>query len=157
MATASRYLFLACGILWLLIGILTPLLMDRGIGKAAVFVTSATDEALFGAAPEIILESNPALFTLRGITLRAIAGLLVAAGSMVVAVSWFGLKSPTSWALGALTFVGVAVIPYWWIAFRPYREGGVAMSLLDIPPFMWVPAFLMPLASALGWIAHSSN
>jgi len=157
MATASRYLFLASGILWLLVGVLTPLLMDRGIGKAALFVTSTTDTALYGDAPEAILESTPALVTFRGVTLRVIAGLLVAAGSLVIALSWFGLKPATAWALAALSFVGVVVIPYWWIVFRPYREAGVDVGLLDIPPFMWVPAFLMPLAAALGWIAYAGN
>lgn len=158
MATASRYLFLASGAFWLLIGILTPLVLDREIDKrGGLFVSSTADAALFGDTPEAIRESNPALTTLRGMLLRTIAGLLVAAGSMVIAVSWFGLKPATSWALGALTFVGIVVIPYWWITFRPYRAAGVAMSLLDIPPFMWAPAFLMPLAAALGWIAYSSN
>jgi len=157
MAATSRYLFLACGILWLLVGLLTPPLLGRGFTKADLFGSPAADAALFGDAPEAILESNPDLATLRGVILRVIAGLLVASGSLVIALSWFGLKPPTAWALGALSFVGVVVIPYWWIAFRPYRDADIGMGLLDVPPFMWVPAILMPLAAALGWIAYSAN
>lgn len=157
MASASRYLFLVAGILWLLTGVLTPLLLDRGFGKADLFGSPAADAALYGNDPEAILASNPDLATLRGVVLRVIAGLLVASGSLVIALAWFGLKPATAWALGALSFVGVIVVPYWWISFRPYRDAGIGMSLLDMPPFMWVPALLMPLAGALGWIAYSAN
>jgi hypothetical protein len=53
-----------------------------------------------------------------------------------------------------LTVVGFAVLPYWWIVFRPYRDAGIKLGLLDLPPFMWVPGVLMPVASILGWIAY---
>lgn len=44
------------------------------------------------------------------------------------------------------------VILFWYLAFRPYIEAGVARSFIEVPPFMLVPALLLIPASILGWI-----
>lgn len=154
MESASRILFLLSGGLWLVIGLLTPLLSDTAVGSRTVFGSPSTDTALYGSPPEELLVSNPHLATLRHMTLRAIAGLLVAAGLMTAAVAWFGLMEFEAWPLALLTVVGLAVLPYWWIAFSPYRKAGIRLGLLDLPPFMWVPGVLMPVASVIGWVAY---
>lgn len=155
MLTASRFLFAGIGVFWLLIGALTALLTDKGIGPPMVFISERTDTALFGGPPDEILDSIPELRTLRHITVRGtLAGFLVAAGLLTAVVAWFGLRDPLLWVLVLLTTVGLAVIPYWWIALAPYRNAGIRLTLADIPPFMWVPAIVMPVAGVLGWIAY---
>ena len=154
MADASRALFFIGGAFWLVIGVLTPLAMDRDIGRPALFVTEATDTELYGRPPEQILSSVPELATFRSVVLRAIAGLLVAAGLLVVGVAWFGLREPEAWALALLTLVALVVLPYWWITFGAYRTAGVSLPLTSVPPFMWVPGILMPVGAVLGWIAY---
>jgi len=149
---AARILFLIGGGMWLLIGLLTPPLLDRNVGPPILFVSERTDTALFGADPREIRAVNPDLTTLRGIILRALAGLLVASGTLTLGVAWFGMREPETWALTLLTIVGLVVLPYWWVALEPYRAAGVGLRLSDIPPFMWVPAIVMPVAAALGWV-----
>jgi hypothetical protein len=148
----ARILFSASGALWLVIGLLTPFASETSIGTRTLMTSPATDTDLFGAAPEKLLASDLRLSTLRRVMLRAIAGLLVAGGLLTTATAWYGLRRPTIWALTLLTAVTVLVLPYWWISFGPYREAGIRLRLLDLPPFMWVPGILMPLASVLGWL-----
>lgn len=154
MMTAARILFLVAGGLWTLVGMLTPPLMDRGVGQPMLFVSERADTQLFSASPDEILDTNPDLVTLRGVLIRTLAGLLVAAGLLTVGVAWFGLSEPRTWALSLLTVVGLVVIPYWWVALTPYREAGIRLTLGDVPPLMWVPAVAMPIASVLGWVGH---
>jgi hypothetical protein len=46
------------------------------------------------------------------------------------------------------------VLPFWWVSLAPYRDANVPLRVGDIPPFMWVPAIMMPVASLLAWIEH---
>lgn len=155
MSSVARILFLLVGALWLVIGVLTPLLVGK-VGPPILFVSTRTDTVVFGAPPDDVLAASPQLATLRLMLLRTIGGLLAAAGLLVLAVAWFGLESSGRWALVTLTVVGLAVVPFWWVALTPYRAAGVNLGLGDIPPFMWVPAILMPVASVLGWIGAAS-
>jgi hypothetical protein len=148
----SRILFIAVGVLWLLIGLATPWASERSAGRGGMFLTHDTDLALYGAEPQKLLATRPDLLTLRRTVFRVIAGLFVAAGILVIGVAWFGLRSRSPWALGLLTVVGLAVLPYWWIALAPYRAAGIKLPLSVVPPFMWVPGLLAPLASLIGWI-----
>ncbi len=158
MITAARILFTGVGIFWFLIGVLAALLTDRGIGPPMIFVSERTDTELYGGPPDQILDSIPELRVLRHTTVKGVlAGFLVAAGLLTAGVAWFGLRQPQAWVLGLLTVVGVAVLPYWWIAFTPYRQAGIGLTLGDIPPFMWVPAIIMPMASLLGWVGYLTS
>ena len=130
-----------------------PIASDTAAGKRTLFGSPTTDLALYGERPETLLADDTALATFRSVAFRAISGLLVGAGVLVVGVAWFGMKDPTNWTLGLLTVVGLVVIPYWWVAFGPCRAANIPVSLAAIPPFMWVPGLLMPAASLLGWIA----
>lgn len=152
MWATARLLYGLSGALWLAIGVLTPPLLDRQIGPPIVFVSTRTDTALFGTDPRALMATNTDLVTLRGIVVRALSALLVGAGVLVVGMAWFALADRTVWAVALLTIVGLGVIPYWWIALAPYRAAGISLQLSDIPPFMWVPAVLMPVASMLAWI-----
>ncbi len=154
MTDIARILFAATGFFWLLIGILTGLLQDRGVGPTFVFVSERTDTILYQGPPQEILDSNDGLTTFRYTAIRVIAGLLVAAGAMTAGLAWYGLRDPQTWVLAILTVVGMAVLPYWWISLAPYRDAGIPLRLTDIPPLMWAPAITMPLASVLGWIDH---
>lgn len=148
----SVVLFLLYGLVYILIGVLTPLLLNRGIGPTILIVSPRTDSIVFGRSPAELLRDDPALFQLRTILLRIIGGLLFAAGCFHLALTWFGLRQGQPWALAALTVGGLAVLPYWYLALRPYFQPGVNLTLGDTPPFMWVPAALLLPAVVLGWI-----
>ena len=105
---------------------------------------------MFGSPPRDLLANDRRIAALRGILLRIVGGLLFAAGALVIAVAWFGLRGGQSWALITLVLVSAAVLPFWWVALRPYA--GVPITLADLPPFMWVPAALLVPASVLGWL-----
>lgn len=154
MMGASRVLFVGVGVFWLLIGVLAALLSDKGIGPPMIFISERTDTALYGGPPEEILESNGELASFRYVIVRVLAGLLVAAGLLTAGVARFGLTEPRAWVLAVLTLIGLGVLPYWWISLAPFRDTGISVGLGDIPPFMWVPAIVMPLASVLGWIGY---
>jgi hypothetical protein len=147
----STILFVVYGLIYLVIGALTPLLHDRGIGPTMLFISPRADTALFGAAP-ISLLSDPVLSKLRSLLLIALGGMLVAAGILVIATALFGLREGERWAVVALALAGIAVLPFWVLVFRPYIAAGAPLALGDLPPFMWVPAALLVPASILGWI-----
>ena len=151
---ASRVLFVGVGVFWLLIGVLTALLSDKGIGPPMIFISERTDTALYGGPPAEILISNPELARFRYMIARTLAGTLVATGLLTAGVAWFGLTEARTWVLVVLALVGLAVLPYWWISLAPFRDEGIKVTLGDVPPFMWVPAIVMPLASVLGWIGY---
>jgi hypothetical protein len=122
-----------------------------------VFVSERADTSLYGGPPNQVLEDIPELRILRHTTVKGtLSGFLVASGLLTTAVAWFALGSSQIWALVTLTIVGVAVVPYWWIALAPYRDAGIGLTLADIPPFMWLPAIVMPIASLLGWLGYST-
>jgi hypothetical protein len=145
----SVVLFLLSGGLYIFIGIVTPLAVKTT--AQILIVSTRTDSIVFGHEPSELLRNDPSLQMLRIILLRMMAGLLVAAGCFQITLTWFGLRQGQSWAFIALLLVGLAVLPFWLFALRPYLQQNVALTLFDIPPFMWVPAaFLIP-AAVLGW------
>ena len=145
-------IFLLEGILFNLIGGLALLLLNRNVGPSLLIVSNRTDSIVFGRSPEDLLRDDPALFKLRTILLHIMSGLLFALGCFHVAVVWFGLRQGQPWALAVLAIVGFAVLPFWWVALRPYLVREVALTLGDVPPFMWIPALLLLPAVFLGWI-----
>jgi hypothetical protein len=147
----STILFVLYGLVYVVIGALTPLLHDRGIGATMLFISPRADTTLFGAAP-IELLNDPVLSRLRSLLLIALGGILVAAGILVLAIALFALRDGERWAVLALAIAGVSVLPFWALVFRPYIAAGVPLGLGDLPPFMWVPGVLLVPASVLGWI-----
>lgn len=51
----SVALFLVWGALYVIIGVLTPVLMDRGIGTQTLIFSAPTDTVIFGASPAEVL------------------------------------------------------------------------------------------------------
>jgi len=147
----SVVLFLLYGAIYLLIGVLTPIMVDSSVSPGILIVSGRPDTAVLGDTPENLRQNNPALVKLRSIILNMLAGMLVAAGVMIVALAWFGVRQGQAWALGTLAVAGVAVLPFWYLVFRPYFAAGVSLTLGDLPPFMWVPAVLLLPAVILGW------
>ncbi len=148
----SVVLFILSGVLWVVIGVLTPLMLNAKIGGQALIITSRTDAVVFGGSPADLLQASPALAQLRTILLTIIGGLLVAAGSLFVALAWFGVRQGQTWALGSLTLAGIVVLPFWLLVLWPYFQKGAPIALIDVPPFMWVPAALLIPAAVMGWI-----
>lgn len=148
----SAGLYVAYGVVWLLIGVLAAFLLDRTGRSTLVVYSGRTDTALFGATPDEFL-ADPRVRTLRRVIMMMLASMLVASGILVIAVAQFGLRAGERWALIALTLVPLAVLPGWWASMRPYRRAGVRFTLGDIPPFMWVPTALYVPAVVLGWLA----
>ena len=146
-------LFLVWGAIYVIIGVLTPLLMNRGIVSPQILIFSASaDTVLLGATPDELWRTNPPLVTVRTILVQIFAGLLLTTGMLVLAVAWYGLRAGRPWALGALALTGLVVLPYWWLAYLPYARAGAQVGLGDVPPFMWIPAALLIPAVILGWL-----
>jgi hypothetical protein len=142
-------LFVIYGLVYVAIGALTPFMHDTSFGREMLFTSPQADAALFGGRPSDLLRESPQLAQLRSILLQVIGGLLVSAGVLIVGVAYFALRVGASWALPLLAIAGLAVLPFWLIAFRPYATGGIALGIADLPPFMWVPAALLLPAIAL--------
>src|SRR5687767_10000274 len=93
----SVILFLLYGLIYILIGTLTPILLNRAIGPQILIVSPRTDRFVFGQDPEKLLHDDPALFRLRTILLTLLAGMMVAAGCFHLALTWFGLRQGQTW------------------------------------------------------------
>ena len=152
----SVLLFLAYGALYVFVGVVAGFVVSRALEPSvgsALFNTSASDTAAFGLErePFEILSSDPVFAGVRRLLLIVVSGLLTAAGTLVIAIAWFGLRQGQAWALIALTVAGLAVIPFWWVALLPYVRAGIPLTPLHIPPFMSVAALVVP-AAILGWL-----
>jgi hypothetical protein len=146
-------LFLLYGLVYVLIGALTPLLKSTDPGGVTIIIISnRTDSQLFGQSPSELVRSDPAVGQLRAILLDIIGGLLFIAGLFHMAITWFGLRQGQTWALVVLAVGGIIALPFWFLALRPYLQASIALTLGDIPPFMWVPAALLIPATVLGWL-----
>lgn len=148
----SVALFLLYGGFYVFIGALTPALSDTEMGRQIGIISARTDRILFGDSPENLLRNDPALARARTIIFNMLGGVLVAAGILVMAVAWFGLRQGQAWALWTLCLAGVVVVPFWWLVFQPYFQAGAPLSFSDIPPFMKVPGVLLIPAFVSGWI-----
>jgi hypothetical protein len=146
-------MFLIVGGLWMLVG-LTAMMPHATLSRRPFLGPLSADTALFVFAAEEPQVPNRQLATLRLVTIPAYTGFMTAAGLLIMATSWFGWKETGVWPLALLTVVGMAVLPYWWIAFGPHRQAGVTPGLFDLPSFLWIPGILMPLGSLLGWFAY---
>jgi hypothetical protein len=141
---------LAIGALWVMVGLLGMLLLNKAVGPQMLFVSNSTDAAYFGDSPERLLASDPALLKLRTLLIRVITGFMVLAGLLYVFVAWFALRQGQSWAPASLFVSGFLAICLWAVALAPYVRSGIRLTLGDLPPFMWVPALLLIPAFILG-------
>ncbi len=144
-------LFILYGVVYVLIGALTPIVQNTDAGRAVTISSEEKDGALFGGPLPDLLKASPGLAKMRSMLLNIIGGLLVAAGLMVLALAWFGLRQGQTWALATLSLAGIVVLPFWVLVFRPFAEAGISISL-NFPPFMLVPALLVGPAIILGWL-----
>lgn len=152
-AAASRWLFIAMGTVWFLIGILTPAMMGSASYRNLLFLSPRTDRELYGQEPSDALQ-NATLKGVRDTVVVALAGTLVAAGLLTMAIAWFALPTGGAWAFWSLTATGAVVLPYWILVLRPYWSAGIWTGLGDLPPFMWVTTLLWVLATAAGFVAR---
>lgn len=152
-----RILFIISGVFWLVIGLLSAILVDRNVGPSMVMLSPTSDAQLFGSPSQHVLADRSDAFLVRYALVRWIAGFLVGAGVLVTGLAWYGLRPPQTWALATLSVAGLVVIPYWWISLGQYRQAGIEVTLGDVPPFMWFPAILMTIGSALGWVETLSR
>jgi hypothetical protein len=149
----SVVLFTLIGLLYVLIGVLAPVFVRSGTVTSGILIVSErTDTLVFGQNPQELLRNNPNLGKSRAILMHMLAGMCAALGVCYLAVVWFGLRAGQGWALAVLAVAGVAVLPFWVIALRPYLQPSVNLTLGDVPPFMWVPALLWLPAVLLGRI-----
>lgn len=146
----STGLFVAFGVVWILIGALSPFTHDTPTGRSTLIFASSTDTKTFGDTPANVLANEPNLAKLRSVMIHLLSGLMVAAGILIVAVAWFALRTGEPWAWVALSLVGLAVLPFYLLAARPYLAAGATIRFLDLPPFIWVTTALWIPASALG-------
>lgn len=147
----SVALFLFYGASYVFIGALTPVMSNTEMGRQVTVSTAEKDSALLGGPLPNLLAASPALSTLRTMLLNIIGGLLVAAGILVIGVTWFGLREGKLWALLTLALAGLAVLPFWWLVLHPFSDAGIQVGL-DLPPFILVPGLLLLPAVFFGWI-----
>lgn len=145
-------LFIVYGLVYILIGALTPFMHDTPTGREMLFLSPRTDTTLFGARPAELLRADPQLSQLRSLLIQVIGGLLLSAGVLILGITWFALRAGQGWALAVLSVAGLVVLPIWVIVFRPYISAGASPELADLPPFMWIPARVLLPAIALSWI-----
>jgi hypothetical protein len=154
---AAVILFTVGAVIHLVVGVLMGVvfqLLPEGteVGRRYLFLNEGPDRALFGGSPRALLDGDPTLLRFRAIVFTALAGVLVGLGIVELALSWFALKGGQAWALGALAISGLAMLPFFLGAFRPYLAAGIGLGLGDLPPFIWIPAIALVPATFLGWI-----
>lgn len=152
--TASAVLFGLSALLRLGVGLFVPFAIRSSSsshsGPPGLFHPRA-DEALFGSDP--IAERDAPRVRVLGIMLWDwLSGTLVSAGLLELAVVWFGLVRGEGWAYVTLIVANLALAPYYALIVGRYVRVGAGLRILEVPPLIWVPAILVPIAIVLGWI-----
>lgn len=145
-------MFLISGVLHLIIGVLTPVMIDSAVGRSVFFISNRTDTELLGKNPSTLLEQNKELALVRKMLAGVMGGWLAVIGVFIITVAWFGLRRQQQWALVTLFITGALLIPFWLITFKPYFNAGISIRFIDLPPILWIPAILLIPATILGWI-----
>ena len=143
-SSASRWLFMAVGAIWLLIGALTPAFVN--LHGNLGFLSKRTDRERYGPEPT----DDARLKGVRESAILSLAGMLVVGGILVMAIAWFALPSGERWPFWSLVAAGAVAVPYWILVLRPYWAAGIRTTLADLPPFMWVTTVLWLLGTAAG-------
>lgn len=113
-------------------------------------MSKRTDTELFGDDPSALLQKNPELARFRSLFITSGCGSLVVIGLFIVATAWFGLRTGQLWALVVLSTTALAILPYWYLTFRPYLDAGIRFTLGDLPPIFWIPTAISIPAMVLG-------
>ncbi len=149
--TASALLFGAAGVFQALIGTATAIYVAAGGAGRALFFTERSDAGAFGQSPAELIAHAPGIDTYRHVVWLALGGLLLGVGLLEAAVAWWGIRAGALWSLVTLTAVAAVMATFWVAILGVYVRHGAAVSLGDVPPFMWVTALLHVLAIVLGW------
>lgn len=152
--TASAFLFGMNAVLRLGVGLFVPFAIRSGgsrhPGPPGLF-HPRPDAALFGSEP--IAEHDAIRVRVLGIMLWDwLSGTLVSAGILELAVVWFGLVRGQGWAYLTLIIANLALAPYYGLIVGRYVRVGARLRILEVPPLIWVPAILVPIAIILGLI-----
>lgn len=151
---ASAVLFGLCGLLSLAVGLFVPFAIRGGgsnnPGPPGLF-HPRPDAVLFGSEP--LAERDAMRVRVHGIMLFDwLSGTLVSAGILELGVVWFGLAQGQGWAYVTLVLGNLTLAPYYALIVGRYVRVGARLRLFEVPPLMWVPALLVPIAVVLGWI-----
>jgi hypothetical protein len=111
----SVMLFLLYGGVYILIGGLSPFVLNTAVDQEILVISGRTDTIVFGHTPAELRRDNPELVQLRTLLLTITGGLLLTTGCFHLALTWFGLRQGQLWALIALAIGGVTVLPYWFV------------------------------------------
>ena len=110
------------------------------------------DAAVFGSRPLPDDLQRP-FAILRAMHWHWLAGVMLSFGLLQLAVVWFALLNGQAWGLWTLTVADIAMLPSWVSILSPYRRAKVRLRLLEIPPILWIPWFVVPPAVLLGFLA----
>ena len=150
---AGVALFLGWGLLNIVIGLVAPFAIASEKPPGGILVLSPrADAAAFGGEPSELVRATPALRELQRGIFYWLAGALVGFGSLVLAVTWFGLRRGEPWALSVLALCWLVTLVAFGGLFKRYADLGASLSLADLPPLFHYPAFLVTPAIALSWL-----
>jgi hypothetical protein len=142
----ATILFLLIGAFHLLIGVLAPIV---GLPPTIVGLSPETDRLMWGQTTADLLHHRVTT-DLRTHHTIVIGGLLAGLGIVELGAAWFGLRAGQSWALLVLIGSGVAMLPFWWLMISQFTRAGVTVALLDLQPFVLIPAILLLPAALTG-------
>ena len=148
----SVVLFLISGIVHILIGTLTPIMVNSEFGRRILIISNRTDTELFGTEPSELLQKNPELAKFRTLFFSNAGGSLIVIGIFILSMAWFGLRQHEFWAFLTLTITSIIVIPFWYLTFQPYLQAGISINFSDLPPIFWIPTLVLIPAIVLGWV-----
>lgn len=149
---ASVVLFILFGLLFLLIGLVTPAAVSRPELRTRDLLTSErADTILFGRAPADLFKEDKALATLWRLMALHLAGMFVGFAIFQLVVVWVGLRQGQIWALWTLTIADLSILPYLGLILTSYAAAGARLGVGDMPPY-FLALVIVPIALVLGWI-----
>jgi len=147
-------LFLIYGVLFLLIAIATPLVLQFGGAGASGFppvMSMDGDAALLGRPLEGLRQSDPKLDALLVSSMQSMCAMHISTATLVLGATWFGLRRGERWALWALALSALVTVPYYLLISANYAaQGAPAMSGMTSIIGLWVLALVAFVVGLVG-------
>jgi hypothetical protein len=81
-----------------------------------------------------------------------VGGLLSGVAILQLFLVWYGVRVGQTWALVAMTLMGLTMLAWWIAMVLQFTRAGVDVGLGDVQPFVWVHiAFWVP-GIVLAWV-----
>jgi len=148
---ASVGIFVTWGVLLAISGGVAAGPIATFMHKRFVLMSERTDAMLLGGSIAQLYAADPALEVATRFHLIMLSAVLSGMGISMASLAWAGLRQGSRAALVGLVLTPVPICVWFAVVASQYRANGISVTIVDVPPFVWVGALVAAVGGILGW------